>query len=121
MRRDRQVADGKSFLVGHRPSVRDWRKRVDAGAHTVLGVVREWAARREGAEAGCTHGHRGPAGALQGRDAADVIVVRVRGQDPADILGPKAQRPDVPIDQDRRLRESPIKQDVSFSGGHQEG
>ena len=61
-----------------------------------------------------TRGDLGAAGALQGRDPAGVIVVRVRIDDELHVLEPKAQLLDVGRDLRRGLRESAIDEHVSL-------
>ena len=98
MRRHGEIADAEHFAVLDDTHLRDRREL--PGEHE-LRVVGGRSALLERPCPGRAGRHHGPARTLERRDAAGVIVVRVRVQDQLDVGGPEADLADVLVNHGR--------------------
>jgi hypothetical protein len=114
MRRDGEVADVQRFSIGHRAHLLHGRKGIGVGSIGELRVILHRATAFQRALAGRARGHLCLADALECRDAAGVIVVRMRVENELDVLEFEARGADVGGDQRRRLREAAIDEDVTL-------
>jgi hypothetical protein len=120
VRRHGQPPHGKRLAIRHGPHL--VHTRIHGGlSRGVLGIVGARAAAFERTSAGAARRHRCTAETLEGGNAARVVVMGVRVHDEANGLGAESERPDVLVDQCRRLRQPAVEQDAPCVGCDQDG